>query len=67
MASSLEFEKPDLDRAGRFGADFGFTVADRTPGAVLLRGQAGGRRVPGGPPRPAGPFRGTRVPGRRAG
>ena len=27
----LEFEKPDLDRAERFGTDFGFTVADRTP------------------------------------
>jgi hypothetical protein len=27
----LEFEKPDLDRAERFLADFGFTVAGRTP------------------------------------
>jgi catechol 2,3-dioxygenase-like lactoylglutathione lyase family enzyme len=35
----LEFEKPDLDRAERFGADFGFTVADRTPDTVLLRGR----------------------------
>ena len=35
----LEFEKPDLDRAGRFGTDFGFTVADRTPDTVLLRGR----------------------------
>ena len=35
----LEFEKPDLDRAGRFGTDFGFTVADRTPETVLLRGR----------------------------
>ena len=35
----LEFEKPDLDRAERFGTDFGFTVADRTPDAVLLRGR----------------------------
>jgi catechol 2,3-dioxygenase-like lactoylglutathione lyase family enzyme len=35
----LEFEKPDLDRAGRFGADFGFTVADRTPGTLVLRGR----------------------------
>ncbi len=24
----LEFEKPDLDRAERFGTDFGFTVGD---------------------------------------
>ena len=35
----LEFEKPDLGRAGRFGTDFGFTVADRTPDTVLLRGR----------------------------
>src|SRR5512140_540150 len=35
----LEFEKPDLDRAERFGADFGFTVADRTPEALALRGR----------------------------
>ena len=35
----LEFEKPDLDRAGRFGTDFGFTVADRTPDTLLLRGR----------------------------
>ena len=27
----LEFEKPDLDAAERFLADFGFRVADRTP------------------------------------
>src|SRR5579859_2861935 len=38
----LEFEKPDLDRAERFGTDFGFTVADRTPDTLLLRGR---RRV----------------------
>ena len=35
----LEFEKPDLDRAGRFGIDFGFTVADRTPETLVLRGR----------------------------
>jgi len=35
----LEFEKPDLDRAERFGADFGFTAADRTPDTLLLRGR----------------------------
>ena len=35
----LEFEKPDLDRAGRFGTDFGFTVADRTPDTLLMRGR----------------------------
>jgi catechol 2,3-dioxygenase-like lactoylglutathione lyase family enzyme len=38
----LEFEKPDLDRAERFGTDFGFTVADRTPGTLLLRGRQAG-------------------------
>ena len=35
----LEFEKPDLDRAEKFGTDFGFTVADRTPDTLLLRGR----------------------------
>ena len=35
----LEFEKPDLDRAERFYADFGFIVADRTPETLLLRGR----------------------------
>ena len=35
----LEFEKPDLGRAERFGTDFGFTVADRTPETLLLRGR----------------------------
>jgi catechol 2,3-dioxygenase-like lactoylglutathione lyase family enzyme len=35
----LEFEKPDLDAAERFGTDFGFTVADRTPQTLLLRGR----------------------------
>jgi catechol 2,3-dioxygenase-like lactoylglutathione lyase family enzyme len=38
----LEFEKPDLDRAGRFLTDFGFTVADRTPEALVLRGRWAG-------------------------
>src|SRR4029077_4042290 len=38
----LEFEKPDLDRAERFGTDFGFTVADRTPDALVLRGRQAG-------------------------
>ena len=35
----LQFEKPDLDRAGRFGTDFGFTVAGRTPETLVLRGR----------------------------
>jgi catechol 2,3-dioxygenase-like lactoylglutathione lyase family enzyme len=35
----LEFEKPDLDRAERFLTDFGFTVADRMPETLLLRGR----------------------------
>jgi catechol 2,3-dioxygenase-like lactoylglutathione lyase family enzyme len=49
----LEFEKPDLDRAERFLTDFGFTVADRTPEVLLLRGRWAGtaclvvRRGPG--------------------
>ena len=38
----LEFEKPDLDRAERFGTDFGFTVVDRTPQALVLRGRQAG-------------------------
>jgi hypothetical protein len=38
----LEFEKPDLDAAERFGTDFGFTVADRTPETLLLRGRWAG-------------------------
>ena len=38
----LEFEKPDLDRAERFCADFGFAVADRTPEMLLLRGRWAG-------------------------
>ena len=38
----LEFEKPDLDRAGRFLADFGFAVAEQTAETLVLRGlQAG--------------------------
>ena len=57
----LEFEKPDLDRAERFGTDFGFTVADRTPDDGAAARPAGGCRVPGGPPRPAGPLRRARL------
>jgi catechol 2,3-dioxygenase-like lactoylglutathione lyase family enzyme len=33
----LEFQKPDLDGAERFCADFGFTVADRTQETLALR------------------------------
>src|SRR5215469_13133976 len=49
----LEFEKPDPARAERFLVDFGFTVADRTPEALVLRGRWSGtpglvvRRGPG--------------------
>jgi catechol 2,3-dioxygenase-like lactoylglutathione lyase family enzyme len=35
----LEFEKPDLERAERFLADFGLVVADRTPDTLVLRGR----------------------------
>jgi catechol 2,3-dioxygenase-like lactoylglutathione lyase family enzyme len=35
----LEFEKPDLSEAERFLTDFGFTVADRSPEALVLRGR----------------------------
>src|SRR3974390_1149056 len=52
----LEFEKPDLDRAERFYNDFGFTVADRTPDTLLLRGRQAAGAGPGGPPRPGPPF-----------
>jgi len=38
----LEFEKPDLAQAERFLADFGFTVTDRTPKALVLRGHWAG-------------------------
>ncbi len=38
----LEFEKPDLDHAERFGADFGFTVSDRTQASLALRGREAG-------------------------
>jgi catechol 2,3-dioxygenase-like lactoylglutathione lyase family enzyme len=33
----LEFEKPDLGKAEQFVTDFGFTVADRSPEALVLR------------------------------
>ena len=61
----LEFEKPDLDRAERFYADFGFTVADRTAEALLLRGRWAAAALPGGAPRPASPFRRGCLPGGR--
>ena len=35
----LEFEKPDIGKAERFATDFGFTVADRTPDELVLRGR----------------------------
>ena len=38
----LEFEKPDLEAAERFLADFGFTVADRMPDTLVLRGRQAG-------------------------
>jgi hypothetical protein len=38
----LEFEKPDPAGAERFLVDFGFTVTDRTPEALVLRGHWAG-------------------------
>src|SRR3974390_459393 len=38
----LEFEKPDLEAAERFGTDLGFTGAERAPEALLLRGRGAG-------------------------
>src|SRR5262252_7696195 len=38
----LEFEKPDLDRAERFGTDFGFTVSDQTRESLVLRTRQAG-------------------------
>jgi catechol 2,3-dioxygenase-like lactoylglutathione lyase family enzyme len=35
----LEFEKPDLGQAERFLTDFGFTVCDRSPDTLVLRGR----------------------------
>src|SRR5271166_958496 len=35
----LEFEKPDLGKAERFATDFGFTVANRMPDELVLRGR----------------------------
>src|ERR1700758_4214047 len=49
----LEFEKPDLAQAEAFFTDFGFTVSDRTPEMLVLRGRWAGtgclvvRRGPG--------------------
>ncbi|BCI87501.1 hypothetical protein NIIDMKKI_27070 [Mycobacterium kansasii] len=34
----LEFEKPDLNRAGAFAQAFGFAVSARTPDELQLRG-----------------------------
>ena len=39
----LEFEKPDLARAGKFLSDFGFAVTDRTPESLVLRGDWAGK------------------------
>jgi catechol 2,3-dioxygenase-like lactoylglutathione lyase family enzyme len=38
----LQFEKPDLDRAEIFARDFGFTVSQRTPDVLRLRGSFAG-------------------------
>ena len=61
----LEFEKPDLDAAERFGTDFGFTVADRTPQTLLLRGRWAGPACLVVRRGPSLPLRRHRLPGRR--
>ena len=61
----LEFEKPDLEAAERFLADFGFTVADRTPETLLLRGRWAGPACLVVRRGPRVPFRRHRLPGRR--
>ena len=38
--AALVFERPDLDAAERFLADFGLTIAERTPNALFARGTA---------------------------
>ena len=38
----LEFEKPDLEAAERFLADFGFLVGDRTPQTLVVRSRWAG-------------------------
>ena len=63
----LEFEKPDLDRAERFGTDFGFTVADRTPETLLLRGRQAAAACLVIRRGPQARFAGARVPGRGPG
>ena len=63
----LEFEKPDLEAAERFLADFGFTVADRMPDTAGVARPAGGHAVPGCAPRPAAPVHRSRLPGRGPG
>src|SRR5246127_1460336 len=70
----LEFEKPDLDRAGQFLADFGFAVAEQTGGPLVGRGRgagaarpASGRRMPDNPPWSQPPLRRSRLPGSRPG
>ena len=60
----LEFEKPDLEAAERFLADFGFTVADRMPDTLILRGRQADGAVPGCAPRHAAPVYRSRLPGR---
>ena len=60
----LEFEKPDLERAERFLADFGFVVADRTPEACGCVAGGPARRACGAPGEPVA-FRRRRLSRRR--
>ena len=63
----LEFEKPDLEAAERFLADFGFTVADRMPDLAGAARPPGGHALPGCAPRSAAPVHRGRLPGRGPG
>ena len=61
----LEFEKPDLEAAEKFLADFGFTVARPDTGDAAAARPVGGPGVPDRPARPSLPLRRHRLPGRR--
>ena len=63
----LEFEKPDLDRGRAVRHRLRLHRGRPDAGDAAAARPAGVGRVPGRPPRPAGPVRRGRVPGRRPG